>query len=587
MERKLLRILSLLSVVVFCLLPGQKVKADVHYKIENNTATAKINSDGSVSMERQIKYFFYDSANGVFYRQNLSKDQKLDDTRATIKVEGNPNTVRAIYGIDKTDKGYYFYVFHRVKAKKHFTVTYYYKITNAITNYHDIAELNYMIIGNGWDTSLDNVKASVIFPGPVKNLQAWAHGPLNGHIVVKPNKGKIVVTARNLDGHTGIEIHAIFPLKVTSKNKKVVKKNHRQTVLRQEAVLARRASVMRLTKIRTSVLLLLLFLFTGLLGIVLGFSVKKQGFKAKKMKKLVFNYAIPNVDPVTAQILDKTSKPDSRAFTAYIMQLAGKNRIKIEDYQEGRKTNYRLTVVDSSVLAENKLVETMFTDVGDQNTVTTKQLREYKGKVLGEEYVTWTQDQYGLVQNTGLLDEKLIQKQTAYFEIIILLMFLSAIVAYFIVVHNEYLKLPVIITEVIILLLNILAIVRSIMQISQYSQDGAQETNKVRGFKKMLTNIGRFKMRDVGDLTLWQDIMPYAVAFGLAKKVLKELKLEFGEEELQRNYSSSFMISGSSSFSDSFSSSFTNGISSGSSGSGDFSSGSSGGFGGGSGGGAF
>lgn len=587
MKRKLLQILSLLSVVVFCLLSGQKVKADVHYKIENNTATAKINSDGSVSMKRQIKYFFYDDANGVFYRQNLSKDQKLEHARVMIKGEGNSNTLGATYSLDKIDKGYYFTVYRKVKAKKHFTVTYYYKITNAITNYHDIAELNYMIIGNGWDTSLDNVKASVIFPGPVKNLQAWAHGPLNGHIVVKPNKGKVVVTARNLGGHTGIEIHAIFPLSITSKNKKVVNKNHRQTVLRQEAVLARRASVMRLTKIRTSILLLLLFLFTGLLGIVLGFSVKKQGFKAKKMKKLAFNYAIPNVDPVTAQILDKTSKPDSRAFTAYIMQLAGKNRIKIEDFQEGRKTNYRLTVVDSSVLAENKLVETMFTDVGDQNTVTTKQLREYKGKVLGEEYVTWTQDQYGLVQNTGLLDEKLIQKQTAYFEIIILLMFLSAIVAYFIIVHNEYLKLTVIITEVIILLLNILAIVRSIMQISQYSQDGAQETNKVRGFKKMLTNIGRFKMRDVGDLILWQDIMPYAVAFGLAKKVLKELKLEFGEEELQRNYSSSFMISGSSSFSDSFSSSFTNGISSGSSGSGDFSSGSSGGFGGGSGGGAF
>lgn len=46
----------------------------------------------------------------------------------------------------------------------------------------------------------------------------------------------------------------------------------------------------------------------------------------------------------------------------------------------------------------------------------------------------------------------------------------------------------------------------------------------------MLDDIGQFKLRDIGELTLWEQVMPYAIAFGLAKKVLKQLKLEFSEE---------------------------------------------------------
>ena len=38
-------------------------------------------------------------------------------------------------------------------------------------------------------------------------------------------------------------------------------------------------------------------------------------------------------------------------------------------------------------------------------------------------------------------------------------------------------------------------------------------------------------VREVGDIVLWEQIMPYAVAFGLAKKVIKALKAEFSVAE--------------------------------------------------------
>ena len=151
----------------------------------------------------------------------------------------------------------------------------------------------------------------------------------------------------------------------------------------------------------------------------------------------------------------------------------------------------------------------------------------------------------------------------------------------------------VIIIGIMMIVLEVVAFIVGNSRLSIYTQKGALETDQVRGFKKMLDDIGQFKMKDVGDLILWEDIMPYAVAFGLSKKVLKQLKIEFADEldAAPVLFYSGFYSSSSDSFEHSFERSFSSGVSTGSSSvsgsSGGFSGGSSGGFGGGSGGGAF
>ncbi|RHW52761.1 hypothetical protein DS834_02410 [Lactobacillus bombicola] len=69
------------------------------------------------------------------------------------------------------------------------------------------------------------------------------------------------------------------------------------------------------------------------------------------------------------------------------------------------------------------------------------------------------------------------------------------------------------VVKTILLLFGITALVHSNNMISFYSPKGAEITNQMRGFKHMLEDIGNFEMRDVGDLVLWKDIMPYAVTF--------------------------------------------------------------------------
>lgn len=147
---------------------------------------------------------------------------------------------------------------------------------------------------------------------------------------------------------------------------------------------------------------------------------------------------------------------------------------------------------------------------------------------------------------------------------------------------------------IILAILNGISWLVAASRLGIYTEKGVEITNQVRSFKKMLENIGNFKMRDIGELILWEDIMPYAVALGLSEKVLKQLRLEFSESELATSdlvvYQALYLNNSSSNnFEHSFTSAFNAGssISSDSGSSGGFSSGSSGGFGGGSGGGAF
>lgn len=600
MKKKVLSLLAFLGVLSLFAVFTQTARADVNYDITDMNVTAKVNRDGSLTMHRKIDYDFDSDAHGVFYQQNLAKKQNL--TEVKVKVDGQ-NVVPSnsgknnTYQLTRNGKSYRFKVFHRIDEDDNVKVEYSYKILNAITNYKDTAELNFKIIGNGWDTDIDQAKATVIFPGKVKDLKAWAHGPLNGQTQVLPNQGKIIMTVDNLPGDTGVEVHSIFPTSVTSANMNFINQNKKAAIEKQEANLATEANRRRQRNNYINWGLLAVAVISSISVIIVGFFSKKVGYWPRKWRDLAHNYEIPAVSPVAAQILDEADKPDTKAFTAYLMQLAGKHKIKIEDYQSGmrKKTNYRITLVDASLLQDD-LLNFLFKKVGDGESFTTKDLRKYTSRKLGKRYEKWRDRQFELVEDAGYIDAEVEERKDNRRTFMVVGIVVS-IVLWGIAIFRFADVVSVgsfILVGAILLILEFVAFFVGNKRMSIYSEKGALEADQVRGFEKMLDDIGNFKMRDVGDLILWEDIMPYAVAFGLSKKVLKELKIEFSDAELASTpfiAYGPFYSTGSDSFERSFEHSFSSGASAGASsvsgGSGGFSGGSSGGFGGGSGGGAF
>lgn len=572
--------------------------ADVDYDITNVDVTAHVNTNGSLLMERRITYKFDDDAHGVFYQQNLTNNQELKNQQVRIISGKNSQPVvqsdshaNNTYELSHGDHGYRFKVWHNVTDGDKFTVIYTYEITNAIINWKDTAELNFKIIGDGWDTDLDNVRVGIFFPGPVKDLKVWAHGDLSGQITVNPEKGNIIMTAANVSGNEGIEVHSLFPTAVTSQNKNTRDQNHKKYVLNQEAKFAREANERRQ---RSRIFGLGALALSGLFSlfiIIKSFTLKKSGVKPKKEKQLPRNYDLPRVSPVMAEILDIDNKPSSRSLTAYLMELAVQKRIEIDPVKVRRKTYYKISLTDKDLKDEVPLIRYLFNKVGDGKSFTTYELKKHRSSKLSKIFANWQKQKKQEAVSAGFLDKQIESKKDTNLVLMIILLVLSGAGIIAAIFSSEG-AAGLFITAVILIGVAILATIYSNKKLSPYTDKGAEATNQVRGFKKMLDEIGNFKMREVGELPLWEKIMPYAVALGVSKKVLKQLKIEFADEIDDANilFWGPFYSSGQDGFASNFNSSFNSGAnlnSSASGGSGGFSGGSSGGFGGGSGGGAF
>lgn len=591
-------IIGMIMLVTLTIIFTKPALADVDYDITNVDVTAHVNANGSLLMERRITYKFDDDAHGVFYQQNLTDNQELKNQQVRVISGKNSQPViqsdshaNNTYELSHSDHGYRFKVWHNVTDGDKFTIIYTYEITNAIINWKDTAELNFKIIGDGWDTDLDNVRVGIFFPSSVKDLKAWAHGDLSGQITVNSEKGSIIMTAANVSGNEGIEVHSLFPTAVTSQNKNIRDQNHKKYVLNQEAKFAHEANERRQ---RSRMLGLGALVLSGLFSlsiIIRSFTLKKSGVKPKKEKQLPRNYDVPTVSPVMAEILDLDDKPSSRSLTAYLMELAVKKRIEIEPIKVRRKTYYKISLIDKDLMGEVPLMRYLFNKVGDGKSFTTYELKKQRSSKLSKLFANWQKKEKQAAINAGFFDKKVEHKKETNLVLMIILLVLSGagiIAAFF----SSEGTAGLFIVATIMIGLAILATIYSNKKLSPYTAKGAESTNQVRGFKKMLDEIGNFKMREVGELPLWEEIMPYAVALGVSKKVLKQLKIEFADEIDDTNilFWGPFYSSGRDGFANNFNSSFNSGAnlnSSASGGSGGFSGGSSGGFGGGSGGGAF
>lgn len=351
----------------------------------------------------------------------------------------------------------------------------------------------------------------------------------------------------------GVEVHTIFSPSVTFLNKNTRRSNHQKAVFLQEKELLTKAKQARkrkkILKQTISISLLVigiipcLFIFRKLV-----FS-ERIGTMPRRTSKLPHNYEIPDVDPVTAQILDTGEYPNDKAFPAYLMYLAGKKRITITKVEN---SNYKIELVDPTVKEESKFIKEMFDIVGNKETFTTQDLRD---SYLSHDSLNWKEEMYNQVINQGFSSKKLnatyndIRFKSALLNI---LLFILIPVSLFIIKADSYIPIPI----TSLFLVNIVGRRIHKKRNCTYTKKGAKETEKVRGFKKMLADIGNFKAKNIGELIFWEDVMPYAVTFGLSKLVIKQLNIEFTKEELASVFPYNDGYSDTFDFNDVFSSSF-------------------------------
>jgi len=570
------------------------------FKVQNYNVVADVQKNGDVDLTQKITYSFDGGYHGVYYNQDLRGTSGASDPE--VSVSGGENSGKITqsdsgkdntFKLTKTNNSMNMKVYH-MGFSDGATFTYKYKIYGVITNYLDTAELNWKIIGSGWDNELNNVKLTVNLPqNNISQLQAWTHGPLSGHTEVSKKNGQVVMTVDHNPVNQFVESHIIFPVSVTPNNSKKVNKNAKARIQDHEKNLAIEANNTRRRKSG-------IYLGLMILGIVVIAALyiyqfiklrKNPGQRHIIPTPLYHIFDEPEFSPsMTKVILDRKDKADSLSLTADLLDEVGKRRMKIDKIGK----DYEITALVPPI---NTFFKYLIEDIGDGKTVGVKQIRKFargsdrNNKKMVGKFDDWAKaaatgrEKYLDMGNLDLVDS--FKVTTVATDIILLIMFAISML-----LSSHLLTIGIILAVVAVGVWGIYWLVKK--RITPYTDLGEQEVNKIRAFKRMLEDIDDIKMAEVGDLILWEQFLPYAVVFGVSDKVIKALKINFGTDTINQSAIAYYYI-GANSFIASntgFQSAFLGAISAGGSssisgGSGGFSGGSSGGFGGGSGGGAF
>ena len=433
-----------------------------------------------------------------------------------------------------------------------------YTIKNAVTGYTDCQELYWQFIGKRFSLDTRNIEGHIYFPAgmnSVEDYRVWAHGPLTGEITkVSTTEAKFTVPRHE----NFLEVRMAFPagffsLSKTDSNSKLDsileeetrwadEANHQREIARKQMEATKKASNVGAT------------ILTVLYGLFAIKGISKLSSIEERRPTVDYEYFrdIPdkNTSPAAAAWLVNASTGFSNMFSGIIMGLAQKKLIEFEPDPTDSKNMFmdikpldqlrelpNLQKDERRVYEYLKYLERYSDDANGR--LSTKRFRKYarKAEHLTEdmpsdmtkdikEYFEGEMNYFD--KKGGLAKTAAVGKSIAIVPIGI---FLGSVLQY---------ASPTILgafggANLLCILINSLIAKRT----CEYTQEGLDAKTQWKGLKKYMEEFSLLKEREVPELALWEQFMVYATSFGIAKKVMKQLKEvypELQDEEFARQY---------------------------------------------------
>ncbi|MGN1270210.1 MAG: DUF2207 family protein [Clostridia bacterium] len=440
-----------------------------------------------------------------------------------------------------------------------------YTVVDAIKTYNDCSELYWQLVGKENTIPVNKLTATIKLPKAVENknnVRGWAHGPYNGNITIY--KDKVYLEVDYLDSEVMVEARVVTLENLFSTNK-VTNINKFNSILSQEQAWADEANAEREEYIREKerqenaekIFNIVIKIMTIVLGIFFAYKLIKNILKAsktekKKMPEIDYFRDIPDEQASAGDAAflyyfkkERFSKNISKVLSATILQLALKKYISFSIDNTESKPQVRINVLDYSdhinqmpslkrdeQTVYNLLVKVANSTKNDTRTFNMKEFEKY-AKKHSEVFI----NQINTIESTIKIQQeesenysKEIEKQTTSHAAYAIMYIVWGIIAMVI--------LPII---SILLLSN--AITHFIMynKIYNLTDKGLEEKAKWNGLKKYMEDFSLLNEKEVPDLVLWEKYLVFATAFGIADKVLEQLKIKYPELQQMDGYEYAYM----------------------------------------------
>jgi uncharacterized membrane protein len=523
-------IICFVVATLFFLISIQITQAkDFYFKRINIDTT--VNQDGSMKINEERTFSF----NGDFHWAVLHikktgfsdiKDVSVQDdsNRYTETNDNLPHT----FSVEDTPSDIYIrFNYNASNEDKTFKIDY--TLTDVIKAFPDTAELYYKFIGEDTEVRADLAKVTVHLPeGATKNqIKVFGHGPLNGEVKVIDAQ-TVDYQVLNLPAKTFLEARILFPTKLVPLVP-VSGKPSLDKILKEERALAKQTDTQKtIAKFAVGTALLIpVFCFLIFLYLYIRYGREhKTDFEGEYYREL------PTDDPpaLVGYLYKMGLDVGTHEFIATIMDLARRGYIFIDDISTTTKTmfgqkttaNFKYTkkkeAENSLNPIETQVMDILFRQINQGSEVTLKELKDY------------AKDNKVTFQNTFNRWKKTVKKEgdlKGYYEKASTNASIAggavgfaciALSVLFLFIHYS---VGLMIFGIFV---GILTIVLS-RSIKRRSQQGVTDFYKWRAFKKYLEDFSKLDDVPTYMLAIWEQFLVYAVVFGIAKKVIDQLKV--------------------------------------------------------------
>lgn len=600
-------LITIAFLAIFLLLGTGKTNAAGDLYLQNLDFEAQINQDGSMDVT-ETWHISIEDTNTLFktFQTDPTKYTSITNVQVTDITNGSNTaftkinnlmyhvTKNSYYGLTNSDGNFeiaWGVGLDNTSANKTYQITY--TVEDAIAKYSDYAELYWQFIGNDFEIDSKNVSGTILLPESAKTkdeIKVWGHTEdLNGEIYAT-GLNKIEFEVTNFNAGRYVEIRTLFPTNMITSSGRNYSTNRLDEVITEETEWANEANLKRQKKENIKKGVSIGFIFTCfLIGIVLikntikTFKEASQKQTLKPTIDLKYYREIPrkNATPAQALFVDRnaistfTAKEMGRIFSATLLHLCLKGYIEFESNTE-TKNNITIKILNKEAegleRSEAEVLQYVVGAAKTQDQITVKELekymkRYYTGLIRTKDDIEKSTKKE--LEQNGIYNEKEAKEKSKYttstfasiFSIgVIAVMLLPFLIEY---IYGNILWLG-------IATLILLAIVKSIAshqygkKLNPLTEKGLNEQAMWKGLKKYMEEFSLLDKREVPELVLWEEFLVYATVFGIADKVLKQLKIVYREmgQDIDLNTYGYMYLMMHTDFSDSFSNAMNSAFSS-------------------------
>lgn len=594
-------LIGLSFIFLFLIILSIESNASSNLLLNNLDFSAFINSDGSMDVVETWDIEIEDT-NTLFKTFKTDSDKYSDITNVQVKDITNginkkfTNINSLMYHVTKdcyyemiNDDGNFEIAWgvglDSSSATKRYEISY--TVQDVISKYNDYAQLYWQFIGSDFEIDARKITGTITLPGQVKSkdeIKVWGHTEdLNGEIYVT-DLNEIKFELNRFNSGRYVEIRTLFPTTLITSSTRTSDRNILNNVVEEETVWANEANERRSRRDATNLITTIIVL---VICIVLAIYCIRRSIKASNKLKGIKKYTpsqeleyfrdLPRKEATPAQALYVYKETISgfadidigKIVSSTLLNLNLKKYIdfKVEKEKSKEKITIKIINTDITNLSEDEKVifEFLKNACKDSNEITVKDFEKYIKRSSTTKIISLKNDINSKTKkeliNQNIYDieqEKVYKKyqteNTIYYIIIFFAIFSIAFLSEFLKILGYISIFGLIICEIISIIINY----KSLKKINVYTQKGIDEKEMWKGLKKYMEDFSMLDKREVPEIIIWEHFLVFATVFGIAEKVLKQLKIVYPDidKNLDINtYTYMYLMMNTN-----FSSSFTNAI---------------------------